>query len=150
MEKRDTSCIHALSSTVDESAVAEGEGDIRQWEVAEGEDCNVKFSLKSNVEFWEEHLKPSQFVLNVIRHGYLLPLTKIPTPFYAKNNKSALRHPKFVGEAIENLLKGGLVEELSRPAYCSNPLTVAEKGKLRLVLDLRHVNALLHIKKIQV
>ena len=68
-EKKDTSCIHALTDYVDESKFAEGEGDNhqRQWEFVEGEECSVKFSLKSSIKFWEEILKPSQFVLNVIR-----------------------------------------------------------------------------------
>ena len=30
--------------------------------------------------------------------------------------------------------------------YCTNPLTVAENGKLRLVLDLGHVNTFLRVK----
>ena len=74
-------------------------------------------------------------------------MTQVPPTFYAENNKSARRHAKFVDNAIEKLLSSELAEETPTPAYCCNPLTVADKGKLRLVLDLRHVNAYLNLKK---
>ena len=94
----------------------------------------------------ERKFKAFAFCINVLEHGYVLPLTSIPTPFIAKNNQSALKYPVFVDEAIKELLKYGYIEELSQPAYCCNPLTVADKGKLRLVLDLRHVNACINVK----
>ena len=53
----------------------------------------------------------------------------------------------FVGKAIEKLLQNRFVDELSHPAHCCNPLTVADKGKLRLVFDLRHVNAYISLNK---
>ena len=49
-------------------------------------------------------------------------------------------------KAILELLQNHFITELSQRAYCSNPLTVATKGKLRLVLDLRHVNQYLRLK----
>ena len=60
-----------------------------------------------------------------------------------------MRHKKFVEESIENLLAQGCIEELSEMPYCCNPLTVAEPTgkKLRLVLDLRHVNENLEFPK---
>ena len=57
-----------------------------------------------------------------------------------KNNKSSLRNKKFVEEAIADLLKFGCIEETKERPFCCNPLTVAKGEKLRLVLDLRHVN----------
>ena len=56
------------------------------------------------------------------------------------NNLSALRHPDFVVHAISELLDNGCITEHSEPPFCVNPLTVAEGKKLRLVIDLRHVN----------
>ena len=45
-----------------------------------------------------------------------------------------------MAEAITELLSNGcIVEHVVRP-FCVNPLTVAEGKKLRLVIDLRHVN----------
>ena len=114
--------------------------------IADEQECNVKGSLRANLAFWEENLKPSSFVLNVVKHGYVLPLIGVPPIFYAKN-MSAVKHADFVSEAIESLLQKGLLEELLGPAYCKTPLKVTDKGKLRLVLDLRHVNAFIRVKK---
>ena len=45
-------------------------------------------------------------------------------------------------------MKNNCIEELTEKPYCCNPLTVAENNKkLRLVLDLRHVNKLVKINK---
>ena len=41
----------------------------------------------------------------------------------------------------------GCVDEVSCPPYCCNPLTVAEGRKLRLVIDLRHVNEYVTLRK---
>ena len=46
----------------------------------------------------------------------------------------------FVETSIEELLRNKCVQETEHIPYCCNPLTVAEGNKLRLVLDLRHVN----------
>ena len=58
-------------------------------------------------------------------------------------------HPKFVEDAIFKLLEDGCIQEVSSPPppRCVNPLSVAERKKLRLVLDLRHVNPHLHCPK---
>ena len=119
----------------------------RHWDFAEGDGGGVKFSLRSNISFWEENLNPSYFVLNVLKHGYLLPLKQKPPSYFAQNNHSALKNATFVQNAIETLLSHGLIEELLTPAYCCNPLTVADKGKRRLVLDLRHVKEYLRLRK---
>lgn len=68
-------------------------------------------------------------VLNVIKHGYFLPLIAEPPGSFDNNNKSSFKHPTFVTHVILELLKAGC-----------NPITVAEGKKLRLVLDLRNVN----------
>ena len=117
----------------------------RDWEITEKtKNVSVRGRLKQNIEFWKNELKPSYFVENIINNGYIMPFTSIPSPFYASNNKSSLRHPQFVSQAITELLENNCVEELKQKPYCCNPLTVAEGKKLRLVLDLRHVNK--HIK----
>ena len=122
--------------------------DERVWEFSEKNmDTNgIKFSLRNNIDFWKKQLKPSSFVLNVIEKGYILPFTQDPPAFYAENNRSSLRNKTFVEKAISELLENNFIVELPQRAFCSNPLTVAEKGKLRLVLDLRHVNQYLSVK----
>ena len=51
-------------------------------------------------------------------------------------------HTEFVVKAIGELLCNNCIVEHDFQPYCVNPLTVAEGKKLRLVIDLRHVNAL--------
>ena len=91
-------------------------------------------------------LNPSSFVINVLTLGYILPLKSTPTMFHALNNKSCQKHKKFADGAIRELIAGGLVVEVNARPHCCNPLTVSDKGKLRLVLDLRHVNQFLESK----
>ena len=93
----------------------------RHWVFAEGDCGGVKFSLRSNISFWEENLNPSHFVLNVLKHGYLLPLKQKSPSYFAQNNHSALKHATFVQNTIETLLSHGFIEELLTPAYCCNP-----------------------------
>ena len=76
----------------------------------------------------------------MIRRGYRLPFAEYPSQCFLKNNRSSLQHPDFVAEAISALLSNGCIVEHAVPPFCVNPLTVAEGKKLRLVIDLRHVN----------
>ena len=100
----------------------------------------VKGRLKSSLNFWVETLAASDFVLDMIRRGYRLPFAEYPSECFLKNNRSALQHQDFVAEAIIGLLSNGCIVEHDVPPFCVNPLTVAEEKKLRLVIDLRHVN----------
>ena len=108
---------------------------------------SVKGRLKEHFDFWKYNLKASTLVLNIIKNGYILPFTELPPPFYAKNNASSLRNKRFVDTAITELLNKGMIEELDHRPFVCNPLTVAEGKKLRLVLDLRHINDYLIIEK---
>lgn len=72
-----------------------------------------------------------------------------PPPFYQKNHKGALQNRAFVCDCIKDLLTADAAEKwLTRPRVV-NPLNVTPKknGKLRLILDLRHVNNFLFIPK---
>ena len=60
-------------------------------------------------------------------------------------NEKQCVQPEFATEAIQKLIKQNCVKEVDQVPFCCNPLTVATGKKLRLVLDLRHVNA--HLKK---
>ena len=100
----------------------------------------VKGRLKSSLNFWVETLDASDFVLDMIRHGYKLPFAEYPSQCFLKNNRSALQHPDFVADAIIELPSNGCIVEHDALPLCVKPLTVAEGLKLRLVIDLRHVN----------
>ena len=108
---------------------------------------SVKNRLALHYQYWERTLCGPFFVLSIIKNGYILPFTSNPPAFYAKNNRSSLLHPDFVESEIENCLKKSYIIETDQPPFCCNPLTVAEGKKLRLVLDLRHVNPYLRKDK---
>ena len=97
--------------------------------------------LRDNIKFWKDVLRPGDFILDTIERGYQIPFVSEPTPCFLRNNASSRAQGDFVRSEIEDLLAKGYVQETSSPAYCCNPLTVAKGKKLRLVLDLRHVNA---------
>ena len=100
----------------------------------------MKGRLQSSFNFWVETLDAPDFVLDMIRRGYRLPFAEYPSQCFLKNNRSALQHSEFVADAISELLSNGCIVEHEFPPYCVNPLTVAVGKKLRLVIDLRHVN----------
>ena len=63
-------------------------------------------------------------------------------PYSIKNRSSARRQDSFVEGAISELMSCGCLREVSDyPQFC-NPLHVAvqSSGKLRLILDLSHLN----------
>ena len=102
--------------------------------------AGVKGRLKRCFSYWESTIGASRFVLDVISEGYKLPFVRFPDKCYLGNNRSAERHPQFVEEAISKLLLNNCIQEHRQPPFCVNPLSVAEGKKLRLVIDLRHVN----------
>jgi len=93
----------------------------------------------------------SSFVKSVIRGGYRLPWkTGPPLVCRLRNHKGALDNSEFVTGAVEELISTGAAMRWppgSRP-HCVCPLNVAvQPSKLRLILDLRHVNdSLTHVK----
>ena len=80
------------------------------------------------------------FVKNIVTYGYALSLKRFPASAFLNNNQSALTHSGFVEEAIAKLLTNRCIKECDVAPRVVNPLSVAEGTKLRLVLDLRHVN----------
>ena len=103
-------------------------------------DITVVGSLRRNYEKWEQ-IKAPPFVLNIIKNGYTIPFHSIPKGVHLPNNYSSKTRPLFVRKSIDELLQKGAVVELDDKPTVINPLTVSCKGsKLRLVLDLRHIN----------
>lgn len=80
------------------------------------------------------------FIVDIVKNGYRLPFISTPPPFFAKNNKSSEENHAFVTESITKLLENKCKVEIKTAPYCVNPLAVATQSKLRLVIDLRHVN----------
>ena len=80
-------------------------------------------------------------MMDALEHGYVIPFEKFPTEYEEPNNKSALREPDFVCQAIMDLKKTGVVEFVSEKPHCVSPLSVSFKTgrdgsiKQRLCLD---------------
>jgi hypothetical protein len=115
------------------------------------DDQVVKNRLTSHSEFWEKTLYSSELVLSTIKYGYVIPFVQDPPPKILENNKSAFNNDEFVVKAINELLCTGCIVEVTDIPFVVNPLTVSisEKGKQRLVLDLRHVNEYVLKEKIK-
>ena len=108
----------------------------------------VRGRIRKCIDFWRS-LEVSQFILNVINQGYKIPFFHLPTPFSKANNVSARNNSTFVSEAVNELLKLDLMEEIFCAPDIVNPLSVSTRtsGKQRLILDLRHVNAFVYKQK---
>ena len=89
----------------------------------------------------------NSFLMDLVEFGYRLPFIEYPPRFEAPNNKSSLANKSFVEQSINDLLSKGLIKQIQNRPFCCNPLTVAENKKLRLVLDLRHVNQYVTLQK---
>ena len=101
----------------------------------------VAAKIHDHYQFWLTELDISSYIRNVILYKYSLPFTAPCPSFVADNNTSSRNNYDFVVSAINELISKKCVIQVSEVPYCCNPLTVAKrKNKLRLVLDLRHVN----------
>jgi hypothetical protein len=78
----------------------------------------------------------------LVKNSVLPSAAKIPLVAYLRNNKSALRHKDFVQQAISELLQSNKVIKTNSMPHVVPSLSVSvqSSGKLRLILDLRHVN----------
>ena len=82
---------------------------------------DVKSRLKQCISYWESTICAPQFVLGLISEGYRLPFVRFPDKCHLRNNRSAVRHPQFVEEAISKLLFNDCIPEHCEPPYCVNP-----------------------------
>ena len=125
----------------------------KYWEIqgisAQMQLTQVQGRLRTCVRFWQDVLHAPPTVIDWIQNGYKLPLLYMPTPFCQCNHRSAIQNREFVTEALRELMKGRCVRKLSiKPCICS-PLSVvsSSSGKLRLVVNLRHLNQFLKKEK---
>ena len=111
---------------------------------------SVKRRLKKSVCFWLS-IGISDFIIEVIKDGYKIPLRSEPEQIVLKNNVTALQHEHFVDQAISGLVDSGSVVNVQEKPHVVNPLTVSvnAKGKERLILDLRHVNEHIVLSKMK-
>lgn len=80
---------------------------------------------------------PTYSVSSIIKEGYKLPLLTIPHSVALRNNKSAFDNGDFVSK--DDLLVNQCASIVDSQPWVVNPLSVSvqDKGKKRLVLDLR-------------
>jgi len=99
--------------------------------------CGVKGGLSATVDFWKSTPNAPEFVVDIITVGFL---SRDIGPHVFGKYRSAFQHPEFVSQVTCELLENDCIVEHSAPPFCVNPLSVAKGKKLRLVIDLRHVN----------
>jgi hypothetical protein len=108
-------------------------------------------SVHERLEFWKVKIGADEYVLNIVKEGYRLPVFPGTERirYRVRNNKSARDEGAFVLEEVLRLEAAGLVVRCVSQPLCCNPLSVAFKikpdgsYKKRLVIDLsRHVNRL--------
>jgi hypothetical protein len=86
-------------------------------------DATVVSSLTACLPVRRNTFKANHFVLYIIEYGYTLPfLTKPPSAYAVNIKKSALDHPDLVQVVIDQHLLSRLVQKISNPAHCWNPL----------------------------
>ena len=97
--------------------------------------------LKKSLSFWKDELEASPAILDVIAHGFVLPLKLEPNPYMGKNQASALANKEFVQECIDELLVAGCIQQVRHIPHVCSPLSVVESkaGKKRLVVNLRYL-----------
>ena len=111
---------------------------------------SVVGSLGQHHAYWRR-FNPPDYVDRIVQHGHTIPLRRLPSKKWLKNNKSSLQEPQFVREEIDSLVSLGAVVETDAAPHVVNPLTVSHKnGKKRLVLDLRHVNPHVYLRKCKI
>jgi len=101
----------------------------------------VKGNLAKHIHFWER-IGASDFILNTIKGGYVIPFLNSPPSMNLRNINSAFINHSFVDEAVAELVESGAVKEVPFKPFVTNPLSVAsnKSGKLRLILDLSVLN----------
>lgn len=105
--------------------------------------------LNRHLAWWEANCS-SSVVLEWVKSGFPLWWKDpgvVPPPFERPNHQGALDHADFLDECIADLVRAGAAEQVHVKPRVVNPLNVTPKknGKLRLILDLRHVNKFLSI-----
>ena len=98
--------------------------------------------LADNIQEWTSIT--SGYVLEWIESGIRIPFEHLPASCHLDNRDLSIKQCEFVDCELESLLLAGAIRKCSpgEIPYCVSPINVAPKknNKLRLVVDLRHVN----------
>ena len=92
-----------FDTLIKDKFVAEYDSQFYDRNFYEYEVCNaravVKGRLKAHIRCWQDIGAP-QWVLDTIRHGYVIPFKLLPTNVLLDNIRSAYRNSDLVSEAI--------------------------------------------------
>ena len=103
--------------------------------------ARVQGGLKQKLSYWVDVLNAPDRVMDVIEHGYVLPLFSSPTPYCGCNHGSAMENCDFI--SLE-LLVHNCVTKVDSQLFICSPLSVVEgPNKKRLVINLRHLSQFL-------
>ena len=101
-------------------------------------------------EFWCETLKPSRYVLDIIKFGYKLPFSSEPPRSFSQNNRSAREDQDFVRAEIFRLESLGCIERVETLPYLILPLSSVFSKNKRLVVDAsRSLNPYLKNRRVR-
>ena len=59
--------------------------------------------------------------MNVIEHGYVLPLKEQPERYEEKNNRSARDNMEYVRKSVRELQSQGIVQFTNEKPFCVSP-----------------------------
>lgn len=107
-------------------------------------------------DFWKTTLKASEWVLELLDMGYVIPFQAIPGSYREKNNKSAREKPEVVRSLMADMIQKNVVKIVDRQPHCVSPLGLVSKVqpdgtvKHRLIWDgSRHVNKFLKVAHVR-
>ena len=101
-------------------------------------------------DFWCNILKPSNYVLDIIKFGYKLPFASEPPQSFSENNRSAREDTDFVRAEIFRLESLGCIERVSCKPFIILPLSSIYSKKKRLVVDAsRSLNPYLKDRRVR-
>jgi hypothetical protein len=82
------------------------------------------------IDFMHRTVQASPWVREILTAGYNPSFYTEPSEYSEDNNKSAKDHMDFLREKVGGWLDQGFVEQLIAPAFCNNPMSVAEQFDL--------------------
>ena len=84
--------------------------------------------VAEKIKYWESELKAGDWVLGVLRNGYILPLEKAPPEGYEEeNNSSARKNMSFVRETVTKWAEQGIVKLTETKPQIVSPLSVVSR-----------------------
>ncbi|VDI14245.1 Hypothetical predicted protein [Mytilus galloprovincialis] len=89
--------------------------------------------LRNAYTYWQS-INANDYILSIIRDGYIIPFYTEPESCSLRNNKTAFDNAEFVGSEITKLISRGCISQVPELPKVVNPLTQgSRKGDLQLI-----------------